>query len=147
MITFIRTDNAANDDDFALYKNSRFKECAASNSNNINCTLVMTTYSDSWKDEDAKDRHHYVQNLTHLSGQFDYTSFPSNRSKGHEWCSIVSCLRGFKVIPSSPLPSAFDDQTLAQWLSLCISAIAGLWRHGDIFIANNVTETAAKVTD
>ena len=117
MIEFIRTDNATNDFDFAMYKNSRFKECAASITDNVNCTLVMTADFDQ-----EIDGHRYLNRLDDLA-----PSLPSNHSLDNRWCNIVSCFRGFKVIPSSPLQSAFGVEPISLWLNIGTIIISWLW--------------------
>ncbi len=123
MIEFIRADDATNDFDFTMYKNSHFKECAA-RITDVNCTLVMTTDFD--RDIDG---HRYLNQLQALA-----PSLPSNHSPNKRWCNIVSCFREFKVIPSSPLQSAFGVELLSLWLNLITVTVSWLWASRRLFL-------------
>ncbi|OQE32253.1 hypothetical protein PENSTE_c001G03202 [Penicillium steckii] len=99
----IKTDNTGFDShgsDYALYKNTRFKDCYNTPLSNItyDCSTVREYLSPANETDNGVIAFHKPT----LSLPNSATGVKTNFSL----CEIVSCLSDFKVIPSTPRPSA-----------------------------------------
>lgn len=118
-IYFLKTSTTgfeAKDPTFPLYKNTDFERCSSVQSYPINCTEQMSLWL----------------GLEHLSGGpgillADLSPQFPNVSDSHSWCALMSCLNGYKVIPSSFYPSAMMRTRFTFCLSLNLSIISLAW--------------------
>lgn len=105
--------------DFTLYKNTRFRECANTVPDKVDCSAI-----------DKLSFH--VSNttvglLSELKIDGDYGSGKKKSETEVDWCSLASCLKDYKVIPSTPLPNAFRATGLSQWTSINMLGVMGFW--------------------
>jgi hypothetical protein len=121
-----RTDNTGfdpNSSDYALYKNTMFKDCynTASSAITYSCSAVKASIQSA-----------FVQkNSSALAFINTSTSLP-NDSNGnttiYSWCEVMSCFDDFKVIPSTPRPSAFPPSALEAWNKAGITFLLAFWQ-------------------
>lgn len=106
--------------EFPLYKNTRFKECAASSPAQTNCTLLEghLLHKLGWYGPVTEHGQNYLAVFSYQADQ----SAPK-----YSWCSLASCLSDFKVIPSTPLDRAFSYSGLVPLLSLLTMGISIVW--------------------
>lgn len=106
IVRSVVTDNTgfeADNPEFALYKNSRFKECYNLVSDTANCSQI-------WPGIDAlSDRVANVPDGFCVVGNVHgWKTGSSEEAHWHpaisDWCQIVSCFNGFKIIPSTARP-------------------------------------------
>jgi len=107
---------------FAMYKNSGFMDCASSSPVHVNCSMVYGYDLDSYIFGNWGAEH----NGSFLN-ELDYNYVGPNANLSYTWCELASCLKGFKVIPSSPLPSAFRYTNMAMWCYVNLMAISITW--------------------
>ena len=105
--------------DFALNKNSRFKECAASPSKSTNCIVVMTANLGFEKSGEEQDDHHYLNSHTKQSLITEV-----EKASAYDWCDLVSYLSDLKVIPSSPSQNALGYQALSDSIGLSVTVVS-----------------------
>jgi hypothetical protein len=105
---------------FTLYKNSRLEECLASTPERVNCTVVMADQIVGR----IEDGQRFLNGATYSKG------FPELQNG---WCSLASCLRGFKVIPSSPFQSAFRSSGIVVWIHITVTLMTAIWATRAIF--------------
>lgn len=130
---YLRTDTTGfdvNDADFTIYKNSRFAACSNwTPPEPVNCTLVMT-------DLGPEGRSHSKE-LSQKGRRYLYTPRLENWRNGPEnsdtsprpridWCNLSSCLRGFKVVPSTPLHSAYSSPLITLWFYCLTTTLLAL---------------------
>ncbi|KAJ5212984.1 hypothetical protein N7449_000153 [Penicillium cf. viridicatum] len=115
MVLFaVRTDNTgfdSNSPEYALYKNTGFKDCYNTPLSAIiyNCSAVKA----SLQQQDS------VVGLTTPS-----LSLPNNSNDNktvYSWCEVMSCVNDLKVVPSTPHSSAFWATTLEVWNKAAIT--------------------------
>jgi hypothetical protein len=58
--------------------------------------------------------------------ELDYDQDFSKGYSSYTWCELASCLKGFKVIPSSPHPSAFSYASIMVWSFINVTAISAI---------------------
>jgi hypothetical protein len=99
----VTTDNSGFDQDspeYALYKNSRFKDCYNNHppvANNCTAIKSMMRY--------PLDDYYHAQNITYLmSTELPSSSLPENR---YNWCDVVSCFNEFKSSHRQYVPRRF----------------------------------------
>lgn len=132
----IRTDNTGfeeNDFNFTLYKNSRFHACSTTTTANVNCTVLFWQLRESYGEGRLEYTWEKMQHLSqsHLSERSLVNTTLGLNATGskYDWCSLASCLRGYKVIPSEPYETAFSVrgiEPLRVWGYINISALFGL---------------------
>ncbi|KAH6640611.1 hypothetical protein F5144DRAFT_599297 [Chaetomium tenue] len=129
IVRSVTTDNTGfdpNHPDFALYKNSRFKECYNLTPDTQNCTAIRA----------GLDAH-----STRLSSEFGYVdntagwaAYTSAEQSAHppiyDWCQIVSCFNGFKIIPSEARPSATILPDIVCWWIVIATSVSALFHAG-----------------
>ncbi|KAK3292673.1 uncharacterized protein B0H64DRAFT_234068 [Chaetomium fimeti] len=125
IVRSVTTDNTGFDPghpDFALYKNSRFKECYNLVPDTQNCTAIragLRAHSTRLSNEFG-----YVDNT---AGWAVYGSAERRENPPiYDWCQIVSCFNGFKIIPSEARPSATILPDIVCWwivMATCASAL------------------------
>jgi hypothetical protein len=129
-IALIRNDNAGFQTDsfnFTLYKNSRFEQCVLSTSKRVNCTFVMNDLSG--------------RNIKNGQRLLNYKFFSDNlKAPRDDWCSLVSCLRGFKVISSSSFSAAFGLTGLWTWISFNLVLLLGIKFADNLFVKEHDAE-------
>ncbi|KAG9253091.1 uncharacterized protein F5Z01DRAFT_659135 [Emericellopsis atlantica] len=57
---------------------------------------------------------------------FEYP-FEQDGPLAYDWCSLASCFKDFKVIPSTARPSATRRSSILVWCSINMAAISGVW--------------------
>lgn len=120
----VTTDNSGFDQDspeYALYKNSRFKDCYDNHppvANNCTAIKSMMRY--------PLDDYYYAQNITYLtSTEIPSSSLPENR---YNWCDVVSCFNEFKVVPSSLRPTAFFMRGITTSTGCAMIFLMAMWQ-------------------
>ena len=122
MILFaVRTNNTGFDTkspEYALYKNTMFKDCYNTPLSNItyDCSAIRSSL--------------YKRNGTAVGLDRPTLSLPSNASEintVYSWCEVMSCFSDFKVIPSTPRPSAFWPTLLEVWNKAAITFFFSFW--------------------
>ncbi|KAK5686991.1 hypothetical protein LTS10_001127 [Elasticomyces elasticus] len=93
---------------YLLYKNSRYAECTAQALTTTNCTLL-----DAWNER--PDNVHYIDKLHYGS---DYNT---------SWCEMVSCVKDYTVLPSTPRRSAITYTTISTLPGLLLSSLGAAW--------------------
>lgn len=125
-IAMIYTNHASIDESssgFALYKNSRFRECANTSPERVNCTLLQGNAIDSYQQPAQRDpQNHFLMDMTFHDYQRNTYEHPT-----YTWCEMVSCLKDFKVLPTTLRPSALQLPSLKTWFQCNIQAILGAW--------------------
>ncbi|KAI0385595.1 hypothetical protein F5Y04DRAFT_188388 [Hypomontagnella monticulosa] len=120
-IKFINTDNTGfepENPNFALFKNSRFEECAALTPDPANCTAIVDILRNAPYE---LDKEYLRRGYTPISSQWR-----SHQDTDYDWCTFASCFHGFKVVPSNPRDSIIGQTNFGLWSSLNMSAIAFL---------------------
>jgi hypothetical protein len=111
------------DPDFSLFKNSRFEDCLLSTpTNDVNCTWI---YDSALKAPlrlpgTVSDSPHFMTELIYYNDANDIFSGGTE-----EWCRLTRCLSDFKVVPSSPHPSAYGFTGLDAWFALNFMGLTG----------------------
>ncbi|KAH6842967.1 hypothetical protein B0I37DRAFT_313390 [Chaetomium sp. MPI-CAGE-AT-0009] len=125
IIQSVTTDNTGfdpNHPDFALYKNSRFKECYNLVPDAQNCTAIRAGLRA--QATRLSDEFGYVDNT---AGWAAYSTAEHGANPPiYGWCQIVSCFNGFKIIPSEARPSATILPDIVCWwivMAACASAL------------------------
>lgn len=109
--------------DFAFYKNSRFRECANTSPEQVNCTLLQGNALNGYQTPAQKDpQNHFLVYMTFRDFQGNSSELPT-----YTWCEMVSCLKDFKVLPTALRPSALQLPSLKTWFQCNIQAILGAW--------------------
>ncbi|KAH6653405.1 hypothetical protein BKA67DRAFT_320075 [Truncatella angustata] len=112
-VTTNNTSSEPETSDFALYKNSGFKKCYSPLADTYNCTHLLAELSGpkSLPEIYAAEGFGYVSNT-------------------HDWCQIVNCFNGFKIIPSTARLSATNLPGIACWWTILVTSITALWHSG-----------------
>jgi hypothetical protein len=116
--------------DFALYKNSRFRECHAREP-----PSDATSCPDVWAQLDKTewpviDTHgmRIIDRPTIFSENRTRTQTPNGSPLTYDWCEAVSCLdSSFKVVPSTPRDSVLGATPLTAWTSITITLFINFW--------------------
>jgi hypothetical protein len=121
LIYLLVNSNTSTDSEFALYKNTRFKDCAAVVPDASNCSAILTT----WMKESGSGHGAYYANL----GRFYIlgTQVTTENKVSYDWCQTVSCFNDYKVIPSSANDSAMGITALHGWWFVILSAWTTIW--------------------
>ena len=120
--THSSTDEASND--FALYKNSRFKECVNATPERVICTLLQGNLLGTGKDHTLQaQQNHFLMVLSFA----DYTWGDFDRRPTYTWCEMASCFKDYKQIPTTLRPSSLQLSNLKLWFQLNLAAILGAW--------------------
>jgi hypothetical protein len=103
LIYLLVNSNTSTDSEFSLYKNTRFKDCAAVVPDASNCSSIFAAWM---KNNDGA----YYADL----GRFYTlgTKVTTENEVSHDWCQTVSCFNDYKVIPSSANDSAMGVSAL-----------------------------------
>lgn len=109
VILFMATPNSVSpgDEQFELYKNSRFKACAAQPLGGINCTAYLDTFQRCSTDVDDQDE-------CQKALSFERSG----------WCDHVWCFRDFKATPSAIPSKVLVRGHLLQWWFLGITVMS-----------------------
>jgi hypothetical protein len=111
-----------NSPNWPYYKNSAFASCSESNPTHINCTMLHGPLPGSVvPDWITQEGGNFLMNFTYT------VQFGGGNSTEYTWCELASCLAGFKVVPSSPLPAAFGYTDLGSWSNLNMLFLLGTW--------------------
>ncbi|KAJ6140317.1 hypothetical protein N7471_006803 [Penicillium samsonianum] len=122
MVLFaVRTDNTGfdpNSPEYAVYKNTMFKDCYKSPGLTQDCASIKTYLLDV-----------NTSGVVALIG----TSLPvpnnlTNNNTIYNWCEVISCFNNFKVIPSTPRPSAFWPTILEVWNKAAVTFLMAFWQ-------------------
>ncbi|EXL65075.1 hypothetical protein FOPG_18686 [Fusarium oxysporum f. sp. conglutinans race 2 54008] len=135
--------------DFALYKNTRFKECQTTTPppDAATCQDVRANLLDlsSANYREFTDQGVSVVIQPYVVSQNRTKTPGSHRPITYDWCQAVSCLGdSFKVIPSTLRGSAFADTPLTVWCSVAITLFTILWDFRQRKVANSKTKWACK---
>jgi hypothetical protein len=106
---FLKDTTTVDDNDFPLYKNTRFRECAAAAPDPATCSAIRNISTDD--DYAGIDR--YIQWST-INGTY-------------HWCDVIRCFNGFKVIPSTANDSAMGLTSLGSWWYFATTIFGVLW--------------------
>ncbi|KAI6779283.1 uncharacterized protein J7T54_001013 [Emericellopsis cladophorae] len=122
-IAMIYTNDASIDEsspDFALYKNSRFHECVNTTPESVDCTLLQGNAIDMSTEGD--EQNHFLIDMVFHDYQNNTTEHPT-----YTWCEVVSCLKDFKILPTTLRPSALQLPSWKTWFQCNIQAIIAAW--------------------
>ncbi|KAB8251058.1 hypothetical protein BDV35DRAFT_339929 [Aspergillus flavus] len=97
--------------EYALYKNTRFKECYSTTGSTTNCTAMRVALN-----SDTITGFGYLRSSKVLN---EDKSNPNS-----DWCEAVSCFHDYKVIPSTPRDSAMWPTLLTSWAT-CAGFLVG----------------------
>ncbi|KAL3491852.1 hypothetical protein BJX62DRAFT_236704 [Aspergillus germanicus] len=111
VISIFVKDNTPIDEDFALYNNTRFEECATMIPDAASCNAIRNIKVDYLE---GIDRYIRWSVLGYQSQKFD-------------WCEAISCFNGFKVIPSTSNDGAMGVTSLGGWWYFVTTALGVLW--------------------
>ena len=105
------------DSNFAFYKNTQFKECAAMVPDAANCSDISV----------VRSNRHPTNSYAEL-GQWYVLRTELETKKGKfDWCDMVSCFNDFKVIPSSANDRAMGSTLFSAWWFTSVSALSAVW--------------------
>lgn len=121
LIYLLVNPNTSTDSEFALYKNTRFKECAAVVPDASNCSTILA----AWAKDDNYGNGPYYASL----GRYYImnTKVTAENKVSYDWCQTVSCFNDYKVIPSSANDSAMGPTALKSWWVVIINAWGVVW--------------------
>ncbi|KAL4865934.1 hypothetical protein BDV12DRAFT_199702 [Aspergillus spectabilis] len=95
LVAAMVTNQVAIDSEFALYKNTRFKECAAAVPDPARCDAIWATMGRGNNAQDFLDYadigRYYI-----LWAQTDPDTTTSPETS-YDWCQMANCLHGYKV--------------------------------------------------
>jgi hypothetical protein len=131
-VIFVYTDSTGFDPsspDWPYYKNSAFANCSMSSPTHVNCTMLHD-HLDSLPSELTQQGDKFLMYLTY-NAEVGYNDTPMT----YTWCELASCLKGFKVVPSSPRPSAFGYSGIMIWSFLNMMSLTALWSLRKLFVA------------
>lgn len=125
-----RTGFEADSPEFPLYKNTVFKNCSSFDPDPALCEMVAREMA-------ARPLPLLVSeqpNGTFLtqdyfpwdSDSLEWDSDTMTYNFTYNWCEAVRCFKGYKVIPSSPYPSAYLPNRFTIWDSGNMAAVAYL---------------------
>ncbi|CAG7924413.1 unnamed protein product [Penicillium olsonii] len=103
---------------YDLYKNTMFEECYNRKPSNI--TSDCPGIRSKLQSQDSSELKFYPPTSK-------LRDILKDHGLEHTWCDIMSCFSDFKVIPSTPRPSAFWPSLLEVWCKLIITFIAAFW--------------------
>jgi len=132
MVRSVATDNTgfeADTPEFALYKNSRFKECYNLVPDAANCSQIRSGLGAL-----ANGVAHIPQGFHAVSSIHGWKTRSSEEARSHpaiyDWCQIVSCFNGFKIIPSTARPSATILPDILCWWAVMFTSTSALVHTG-----------------
>lgn len=118
--------------DFALYKNTRFQQCSTQTiASQPDCSAARLGNLSHWglASSQLSDPDYPRLDLSKwASASFallepDYPRL----SKPNDWCSLSTCFKDFKIIPSRPRAGAFPLTGLTVWLTVTFTAITAMF--------------------
>ena len=112
-----------NSSEYALYKNSMFKDCYNVPPPVVNNCTAIESILRLGQDDIVAQNFGYVSKLN----IFDSTNSETRKSS-YDWCEVVSCFNEFKIVPSSPRPSAFWATTIAAYTKAAMIFLFALWQ-------------------
>ncbi|CAI7577825.1 unnamed protein product [Penicillium discolor] len=122
MVLFaVRTDNTGFDPkspEYALYKNTMFKDC-------YNTPVSAITYDCSAVRASLQ---HQGQVVGLNKPSLSIPNYSNGNGTVYSWCEIISCFNDFKVVPSTPYSSAFWATSLEVWTKIAITFITSFWQ-------------------
>ncbi|KAJ6100181.1 hypothetical protein N7467_001716 [Penicillium canescens] len=122
----VKTDNNGfdqNSSEYALYKNSMFKDCYNVPPPVVNNCTAIESILRLGQDDIVAQNFGYISKLN----IFDSTNSETRKSS-YDWCEVVSCFNEFKIVPSSPRPSAFWATTIAAYTKAAMIFLFALWQ-------------------
>lgn len=113
--------------DYALYKNTIFKDCyddflPNDGSNSNNCSAIQSILENG-RPEIVSEGIGYVFKL-----EFSDTSLPRDERVPYTWCQAAACVGDYKVVPSSPRDTAFWATSLGAYTKVSVVFVAALWQ-------------------
>lgn len=126
VLLIIRTDNTGfdpNSSEYALYKNTMFKDCYNTPPSPItyNCSALKAYFQSAFV-----RRNDSV--LAFIDTSLSLPNDSNDNSTAYSWCEAMSCFNDFKVIPSTPRPSAFPPSALETWNKAGITLMLAFWQ-------------------
>ncbi|KAK4149677.1 hypothetical protein C8A00DRAFT_46742 [Chaetomidium leptoderma] len=126
---YVATDNTGfepENPEFALYKNSRFKECYNLVPDATNCSAIRSGL--------GALATRIPEGFGYVDRYNGWNTFTGDEYHAHppiyDWCQIVSCFNGFKIIPSTARPSATILSTMACWWAVMMTSASALGHTG-----------------
>ena len=128
---FVATDKAGvqfepDNPEFVLYKNSRFKECYDLTPDPGNCSSIFSGLSTHARN--VPEGFGYLSNVQ--GWKPESSSDRATHPPIYDWCQIVSCFNGFKIVPSTPRPSATLLSDIVCWWSVMMTSASALVHTG-----------------
>lgn len=112
VLMMVRSDlKGPSDEGFSLYKNSRFRDCAARTAEGFNCTDAMI------RSGLIRDRGEGMLRYGHLESYMG-----KDEAENRQWCDLVGCLGDYQVVPSVPAPDATSSSILFIWYDVAMIA-------------------------
>ncbi|RSL57485.1 hypothetical protein CEP54_008259 [Fusarium duplospermum] len=93
--------------EFPLYKNTEFRNCSSVSAKPVDCNALKNMLGD------ARPRN-LLKTPLYTMGR------PRNT---FDWCTVVQCFKGYKVIPSKPYPSAHIPNNFSVWVSFNVAML------------------------
>lgn len=121
----VQTDNSGfeyNSPEYTLYKNTVFKDC-------YNTSVSATTTPDCPSIKAILQQNNSagaVGTLGHTT--LSQSGNSKNNNSTYSWCEVMTCYNDFKIIPSTPRPSAFWPTLLEAWDITAITFLLAFWQ-------------------
>lgn len=137
-ITASLTDNTGieyNDTKFSLYKNIIFEQCANTTPDSVNCTALFWAAAPEVSDPSGNSyTYQPIKGIDSVRksnpGHPTNGLYDQDGQKTFDWCSPMSCLRDYKIVPAKPYDVAFGYRgynRLTIWGWMTVSTITGFW--------------------
>ncbi|KAF7532672.1 hypothetical protein G7054_g7734 [Neopestalotiopsis clavispora] len=109
--------------EYALFKNTNFSQCASAPIEAVDCTALKANgFGQGSRSFPGVDQGGFVL----YSRTKNYTSDDDDNSETYStlsWCEMMSCFSDFKVLPSTPKPSALKPSNISVWININITAL------------------------
>lgn len=125
------TDASPGNMDYLLYKNSRFRACAATVPEQTDCALLFNQTV-------------IGSGMGGLSADETLFSIECLDCVQSSWCSAAACFEDYKIIPSLPRLKSFPSTALWTWSTLNVIALVGLWQARALYIDTRVHPSTCK---
>ncbi|QKX61566.1 uncharacterized protein TRUGW13939_08718 [Talaromyces rugulosus] len=121
LVYLLVNSNTSTDSEFSLYKNTRFKDCAAVDPDASNCSTILAAWTK--KSGSSLGAYYADQGRFYIPG----TEVTAENRVSYDWCQTVSCFNDYTVIPSSANDSAMGITALSGWWYVIVSAWSTIW--------------------
>ncbi|ETS82811.1 hypothetical protein PFICI_04687 [Pestalotiopsis fici W106-1] len=109
--------------EYALFKNTNFSQCASAPLEAVDCAALRANgFGQGNVSFPGVEQGGFVL----YSRAKNYTSdddISSETDSTLGWCEMMSCFSDFKVLPSTPKPSALKPSNISVWMTINITAL------------------------